>query len=145
MAASNGTAPTDASVDAFVEHLDDPQQQADSRRLISLMTRISGHQPVMWGSSIIGFDSYHYRYDTGREGDTCTLGFSPRSKELAIYFVNGLSIYAHELANLGPHRSGKSCLYVKRLDRVDLDVLTRMLEHAYADISARHGGAGRAQ
>ncbi len=143
MAASNSTAPTDASVDAFIEQLDDPQQQADSRRLISLMTRITGHQPVIWGTRIVGFDSYHYRYDTGREGDMCTLGFSPRSKELAIYFVNGLSIYAHELANLGPHRNGKSCLYVKRLDRVDLDVLTRMLEHAYADISASHDGMGR--
>lgn len=139
------TAPTDASVDAFIEQVIDPQQREDSRRLIALMSRVSGHPPMMWGPSIIGFDSYHYRYESGREGHMCTLGFSPRSKELAIYFVNGLSLYAHELANLGPHRPAKSCLYVRRLDGVDLDVLTRMLEHAYADISARHGEMGRAQ
>lgn len=139
------TAPTGASVDDFVEQVIDPQQREDCRRLIALLSRISGHPPVMWGPSIIGFDSYHYRYESGREGDMCTLGFSPRSKELAIYFVNGLSLYAHELANLGPHRAAKSCLYVKRLDGIDLDVLTRMLEHAYADISAHHGRMGRAQ
>ncbi len=139
------TAPTDASVEAFIENVIDPQQREDSRGLIAWMSRVSGHPPMMWGPSIIGFDSYHYRYESGREGHMCTLGFSPRSKELAIYFVNGLSLYAHELANLGPHRAAKSCLYVKRLDGVDLDVLTRMLEHAYADISARHGEMGRAQ
>lgn len=143
--AAGTTAPTGASVDDFVEQLIDPQQREDCRRLITLLRRISGHPPAMWGPSIIGFDSYNYRYESGREGDMCTLGFAPRNRDLAIYFVNGLSLYAHELANLGPHRAGKTCLYVKRLDGIDLDVLTRMLEHAYADISARHGEMGRAR
>lgn len=138
--AAGSTAPTGASVDDFINGLDHQSQRADAKRLVELMSRISGKPPVMWGSSIVGFDRYHYRYETGREGDMCTIGFSPRSKEFAIYFVNGLSIYAHELANLGPHRNGKSCLYVKRLDAVDLDVLTRMLEHAYADVTASHSG-----
>ncbi len=137
--AAGTTAPTGASVDEFVAQLVDSQQREDSRRLIALMEQISGHPPVMWGSSIIGFDSYHYRYETGREGDMCTLGFAPRARDLALYFVNGLTLYAHELENLGPHRAAKSCLYVRRLDGVDIDVLTRMLTHAYADITARHG------
>ena len=143
--AAGTTAPTGASVDEFVAKLADSQQREDSRRLIALMEQISGHPPVMWGSSIIGFDSYHYRYETGREGDMCTLGFAPRSRDLALYFVNGLTLYAHELENLGPHRAAKSCLYVRRLDGVDIDVLTRMLTHAYADISARHGRTGPAE
>ncbi len=143
--AAGTTAPTGASVDEFVAQLADSQQREDSRRLIALMEQISGHPPVMWGSSIIGFDSYHYRYETGREGDMCTLGFAPRSRDLALYFVNGLTLYAHELENLGPHRAAKSCLYVRRLDGVDIDVLTRMLTHAYADISARHGRTGPAE
>lgn len=138
--ATGSTAPTGASVDDFINGLSDATQRADATTLVALMERISGQPPVMWGSSIVGFDSYHYRYETGREGDMCTLGFSPRSKEFAIYFSNGLSLYAHELANLGPHRNGKSCLYVKRLDAVDVEVLTRMLEHAYADITASHDG-----
>ena len=143
--AAGTTAPTGASVDEFVAQLADSQQREDSRRLIALMEQISGHPPVMWGSSIIGFDSYHYRYETGREGDMCTLGFAPRSRDLALYFVNGLTLYAHELENLGPHRAAKSCVYVRRLDGVDIDVLTRMLTHAYADISARHGRTGPAE
>lgn len=138
--AAGSTAPTGASVDDFINGLGDAKQREDANTLVEVMSRISGQQPAMWGSSIVGFDSYHYRYETGREGDMCTLGFSPRSKEFAIYFVNGLSIYAHELANLGPHRNGKSCLYVKRLDAIDVEVLTRMLEHAYADITASHSG-----
>ena len=143
--AAGTTAPTGASVDDFVTRLVDPQQREDCRRLIALMSRISGHPPVMWGPGIIGFDTYHYRYESGREGDMCTLGFAPRNRDLAIYFVNGLSLYAHELENLGPHRAAKTCLYVRRLDGVDLDVLTRMLTHAYADITARHGQLGRAE
>ncbi len=143
--AAGTTAPTGASVDDFVTRLVDPQQREDCRRLITLMSRISGHPPVMWGPSIIGFDSYHYRYESGREGDMCTLGFAPRSRDLALYFSNGLTLYAHELENLGPHRAAKACLYVRRLDGVDIDVLTRMLTHAYADITARHGRVGRAE
>ena len=143
--AAGTTAPTGASVDEFVAQLADSQQREDSRRLIALMEQISGHPPVMWGSSIIGFDSYHYRHETGREGDMCTLGFAPRSRDLALYFVNGLTLYAHELENLGPHRAAKSCVYVRRLDGVDIDVLTRMLTHAYADISTRHGRTGPAE
>ncbi len=118
---------------------------ADADVLVDLMRRITGHEPVVHNVATLGFDSYHYRYESGREGDMCTLGFAPRNRDLAIYFVNGLSLYAHELENLGPHRAAKTCLYVRRLDGVDLDVLTRMLTHAYADITARHGQLGRAE
>jgi len=145
MATGNKRAPTGASVDAFIDGVGDARQREDCRRLVALLSGITGHPPMMWGSSIIGFGSYHYRYDSGREGDVGILGFSPRSRELAIYFVNGLSLYTHELANLGPHRNGKACLYVKNLDAIDLDVLSRMLTHAYADISSRNDPVGRAQ
>jgi len=143
MATGNKISPTGASVDAFIEGLSDARQREDCRRLVELLSTISGHAPVMWGARIIGFGRYHYRYESGREGDASVLGFSPRSRELAIYFANGLSLYTHELANLGPHRNGKACLYVKNLDAIDLDVLTRMLTHAYADISSRGEGVGR--
>ena len=143
MATGNKIVPTGASVDAFIERVDDARQREDCRRLVALLSRISGQSPMMWGPSIIGFGRYHYRYESGREGDASVLGFSPRSRELAIYFANGLSLYTHELANLGPHRNGKACLYVKNLDAIDLDVLTRMLTHAYADISSRGEGVGR--
>jgi Domain of unknown function (DU1801) len=106
-----------------------------------MMQEITGERPAMWGTSIIGFGTYHYRYASGHEGDAPLTGFSPRSQHLAIYLVNGFeNRYQAMLARLGAHKTGKGCLYVKRLDDVDHDALRELI-----DRSVRvHKGIGRA-
>ncbi len=140
----NKTRETDASVEAFVEAIADPQQQADARSLIGVLGEITGHEPRMWGPSIIGFDSYHYRYESGREGDMAAAGFSPRSRELTVYLADGVETYRDELARLGRHRTGKACLYIRRLADVDLEVLRDVLGRSYANVTAQDGRMGRA-
>ena len=142
---ANKTVPTQASVDEFVAAVPNEGRREDSRRLIDLMSRISGEPPVMWGPSIIGFGHYRYRYESGREGEAGLLGFSPRARELTLYFADGIARYSSDLAELGPHRTGKVCLYLKSLDAVDLDVLTRMLTRSHAEVAARDGSMGRAE
>ena len=92
------------------------------------MQEISGYEPKMWGTSIIGFGSYHYKYDSGREGDMCRIGFSPRAQSLTLYMITGYSESSDDLARLGKHKTGKSCLYIKRLSDVDEDVLRDMIQ-----------------
>ena len=120
-------------VDEFIAQIDDPVKRTDSYRLIEMMQDVSGEKPVLWGT-MVGFGSYHYRYASGHEGDALRIGFSPRKAEFSLYV---LSDYAFEdikdqtealLARLGKHRTGKSCLYVKRLDDIDLDVLRYLAE-----------------
>lgn len=125
------TVATAASVEAFIQTVPSEQRRADATKLIRLMRQITKHPPKMWGPSIIGFDQYHYVYDTGREGDMCALGFSPRKDALVIYLVDGVSKYAADLARLGKTTHGKSCLYVKSLADVRLEVLAAMLEKSY--------------
>jgi len=91
------------------------------------MERLSGYEAKMWGSSIIGFGEYHYKYESGREGDMCRIGFSPRTQNLTLYMIPGYSEYADELSRLGKHKIGKSCLYIKRLSDVDESVLEEMI------------------
>ncbi len=128
----NKTQPTKQSVEEFIATVDDPQKQADSHELIKLMSEITGEPPVMWGPTMIGFGSYHYKYDSGREGDSLVVGFSPRKAALVLY---GLIYYdkGQELLNkLGPHRAGKGCLYIKRLADVDRVVLTKMIKQSFS-------------
>lgn len=124
--AANKTVATGADVEAFVESIADPDQRSDARTLIDLMQRLSGEAPYMFGSSIIGFGSYHYRYDSGREGDACRLGFSPRKGQLVLYLVDGFPGHAEIMARLGKYRTGKSCLYIKRLTDVDIGALEEL-------------------
>ncbi|MDQ0895798.1 DUF1801 domain-containing protein [Agromyces ramosus] len=127
----NKTHATDASVDAFIAELPSETMRDDSRALIRLMQELTGEAPRMWGPTIIGFGSYHYRYASGREGDAPLAGFSPRKPELVIYLMS--EVLAPELmATLGKHRRGKVCLYVKRLDDVDLGVLTTLIRRSIA-------------
>jgi hypothetical protein len=133
MAASTGsTRPTDADVTAFVEAVEHPVRRRDAGRLVELLSRVTGEAPQMWGPSIVGFGSYHYRYASGREGDMCAVGFSPRKAATTVYLVDGVEQYPELLAQLGPHTTGKSCLYVKDLDAVDQDVLEEMVRRSYA-------------
>lgn len=138
MAASNKTVESDASVDAFLAHMEPPERAADARALIDLMRQVSGLDPKMWGPSIIGFGSVHYRYESGREGDTVAIGFSPRKAEFALYVGASTPNIAALLPGLGKHRTGKGCLYVKRLAEVDDAVLAEIVRTAWDN---RHASA----
>lgn len=126
--AENKTRPTVASVDDFLDAIPDPARRADAKQLRALMERVSGEPAAMWGPSIVGFGSYHYKYESGREGDMCRIGFSPRAGEFALY--GGFLRSPELLARLGRHKTGKGCLYVKRLADVDEAVLEEMAKAA---------------
>jgi hypothetical protein len=122
---------TGASVEDFLAGVPDEQRREDARRLCAMMAQVTGEPPVMWGTSIIGFGAYHYRYASGREGDSALAGFSPRRPHLVIYLVGGFeSRHQSVLARLGPHTTGKGCLYLKRLDDVDQDVLRELIDRS---------------
>jgi Domain of unknown function (DU1801) len=124
---ANKTQPTDASVAAFVAGIADERQRADSERLIAVMSDVTGEPATMWGPSIIGFGSYHYRYASGREGDAPLVGFSPRRSALTLYASADDDVRAKLLARLGPHKVGKGCVYVKRLSDVDEQALADLI------------------
>ena len=129
------TGPTAVSVESFLEGVSD-QRQKEAWTLIAMMQEISGKQPRMWGPSIIGFGSMHYKYDSGREGDMPQLAFSPRKASLTVYF-EGFDGYTDELSLLGKHRHTVSCLYINKLADINLDVLRRMLEKSFTLTSSR--------
>lgn len=133
--AENKTKPTSASVEGFLAALDEPKR-ADSRVLVDMMSNISGHKPVMWGPSIIGFDSYHYKSEAGREGDMCAIGFSPRKAALTVYIYEGFDAHGDLLAKLGAHTTSVGCLYIKRLSDIDIDVLRELVTRTYTRLKS---------
>ena len=132
--AENKTRPTLASVETFLAGVADASRREDCQALLRLMRRVTGYQPRMWGPSMVGFGSYHYKYGSGREGDWFLTGFSPRKADLTLYITPGLDRYKGLLKRLGKHKTGRSCLYVKRLADVDLAVLTELVATAHRDI-----------
>jgi hypothetical protein len=123
------TVPTDASVDDFLAAVPDERRRADAKRLRTILQEVTGEPAVMWGPSIVGFGSYRYAYGSGRTGDWPLAGFSPRKQQLVVYLVGGYEDrHASVLARLGPHQTGKGCLYLKRLDDVDESVLRELVE-----------------
>lgn len=129
--AENKTRATAADVDAFIARVPSAQKQADARALAALMARVSGEQPVMWGPSIIGFGTTHYVYDSGRTGDVCRIGFSPRANALTLYINKATPHYAELLARLGKHKTSKACLYINKLSDVDIGVLEETVAEAW--------------
>jgi hypothetical protein len=127
MMAENKTRPTEADVLGFINSVDDERKRQDSLTVLALMREVTGEEPKMWGGSIVGFGSYHYKYASGREGDAPITGFSPRKQALTLYIMGGFEQYDDLLAKLGKHTTGSSCLYVKRLSDVDLDVLRELV------------------
>jgi hypothetical protein len=125
--ADNKTKPTQASVAAFIDALTDQTKRADAKALVKLMQKAVGEKPEMWGPSIIGFGSRHYKYESGREGDMPLVGFSPRKAAMVLYSVIGPSDSKALLAKLGKHTTGKGCLYIKKLADVDHEVLEAMV------------------
>ena len=120
------TKPTSVTVDSFIDAVEHPIRRADAKILRAMMERVSGERAVMWGPSIIGFGSYHYRYDSGHEGDMCRIGFSPRKAQLVLY-VGGFPGYEDMLARLGKHKTSKACLYINKLADVDLTVVEEIV------------------
>jgi hypothetical protein len=130
--AANKTQPTASSVAAFIGRTPNAQRRADAERVLEIMTSMTGEKPVMWGPSIVGFGSYHYKYESGREGDMCRVGFSPRSSALVIYLIGGVAEKDALLARLGKHKLGRSCLYINKLSDVDESVLRALLAKSWA-------------
>ena len=131
----NKTKPTEVAVEAFLDGLPVAQRAADARVLITMMQAISGEPPVMWGPSIIGFGTHHYRYESGREGDMPAIAFAPRKAELVLYVRAGRPGAAPFLAQLGKHKTGKGCLYIKKLADIDLAVLEAMVRDSFLTLN----------
>ena len=122
---------TGASVEDFLDRVPDGRRREDTRRLCAIMQQITGEPPAMWGSSIIGFGTYHYRYASGHEGGSALASFSPRSQHLAIYLVGEFGTrHQSVLARLGPHKAGRGCLYLRRLDDVDQGALCELIDRS---------------
>jgi hypothetical protein len=130
------TRKTTASVDTFLKNLD-AARRAECTTLVELMKKATSAEPRMWGPSIVGFGDYRYKYDSGREGEWFAVGFSPRKSDLTLYIMPGINKYRDHLANLGRHRTGKSCLYIKRLADVDLSVLTGLVNDAVTQLKTQ--------
>jgi hypothetical protein len=133
----NKTKPTEQSVSAFIEALPDATKRADAKALVKLMQSAVGEKPKLWGPSIIGFGSCHYKYDSGREGDMPLIAFSPRKAATVLYSVTASSDAETLLAKLGKHTTGKGCLYIKKLEDVDQKVLESMIVKSLAAKRAR--------
>ena len=139
MSDNRKTVETDADVNAFIDSIENTRRREDAGRLLELLGEITREPPRMWSSSIVGFGSYHYKYASGREGDSPRVGFSPRKQNLAVYIMPGFADFGELLAKLGKHRTGKSCLYLNKLDDVDVDVLEEILRESLAEMKRRYG------
>jgi hypothetical protein len=134
----NKTKATDVSAADFIGAVPDEAQRADARKIAKLMERLSGEPAKMWGPSIIGFGSYHYKYDSGREGEMCRIGFSPRKGQTVVYVVDGYENKDDLLGRLGKHKIGKSCLYIKKLADVDEAVLEEICIRSLAYMDKKY-------
>jgi hypothetical protein len=124
------TQPTKVSVTDFINSIDDREKRSDARNVAAMMRRATGKRARMWGTSIVGFGTYHYKYASGREGDFFLTGFSPRKQALTVYIMAGFSRFDRLMKKLGKHKKGKSCLYVKRLADVDQGVLEQLINES---------------
>jgi hypothetical protein len=129
--AENKTKHTDASVEEFIAAVEHPVRRSDARTLVAMLREVSGHEPRMFGPTIVGFGDHHYRHDTGREGDTPRIAFSPRKANLVFYGFSSAPESSDLLAKLGKHKESKACLYVNKLADVDLDVLRALADANY--------------
>ena len=125
---------TSASVSDFIDAISDESRRNDCRRLASLLKKATKSEPRMWGANVVGCGDYHYKYESGRENDWFVIGFSPRKANLTLYFMTGTERYKTILAKLGKHKTGKGCLYIKKLDDVNLDVLGELVSTSTKDL-----------
>ena len=126
-----------SSVQDYIASLGDEPTAKDSQVLLEMMQRISGHQPKLWNVGTLGFDTYHYKYDSGREGDSFVIGFYPRKGKITVYLMDGTARYLKLLAKLGKHTLTGYCIYIKRLDDVELPVLEQIVRESYEYITSK--------
>lgn len=136
--AKNKTVFTDQDVVDFIEKVENEQKRIDSYHFIELMKKVSGQEPKMWGPSIIGFGQYHYKYESGHEGDAPILGFSPRKTAFSLYVFSGLKEHEHYLENLGKFTMGKACIYVKKITDINIEVLNKLMEEMIVFTSEKY-------
>ena len=147
--AENKTKPTQVSVDEFIGNVEPASKREDAKVLDAMFRKVTGEEPTMWGPSIIGYGSYHYKYESGREGDMCRAGFSPRKAKHSLYLMGGdcddetAKVRDAHLAKLGKHSRGASCLYVNKLADVDLEVLEEMIKADWETMNRLYPEAGR--
>jgi hypothetical protein len=127
----------DTSVVNFLNKIDDEHKRNESFQLLDIFTKLSGHEPKMWGNSIIGFGSYHYKYASGQEGEWMKLGFSPRKQKFSIYIMSGFDKLEKNLEKLGKYKTGKACLYVNKLADIDLKKLERLITESFKHLRAQ--------
>ena len=136
--AENKTHETKASVNAFLKSVEHDRRREDALTLKALMDKITGCKAKMWGPSIGGYGKYHYKYDTGREGDHLITGFSPRKQSMVVYIMPGFSEYGTLMAKLGKYKTGRSCLYINKLDDIDLKVLEKLIRKSVAYMKKKY-------
>ncbi|MGW8122100.1 DUF1801 domain-containing protein [Roseivirga echinicomitans] len=137
--AQNKTTENEASVAEFLNNLEAPKRKADCLIVKNLMEEITGEPAKMWGTSIVGFGSYHYKYDSGREGDALKVGFSPRAQNLTLYIMPGFDRYEDYMAKLGKYKTGKSCLYIKNIEDIDVQILKNLIRDSYDFMCHKYG------
>jgi hypothetical protein len=137
--AENKTKATDASVDAYLATITDPGRRSDCEALAKLMSKVARQPPKLWGTGIVGFGSYHYKYASGREGDSCLLGFASRKGDISIYGLGTFVGREELLSKLGKHKMGKGCLYISKMSDIDLKVLEQLLKESVAESKRQHG------
>lgn len=137
--AESKTKPSDASVSAYLAAIADPERRTDCETLVKLMRKVTQQKPRMWGPGIVGFGSYHYTYESGREGDACATGFSSRKPDISVYLACDFPEQGALLARLGRHKMGKACLSIRRLADVDVAVLEQLVARSVAAIHQRYG------
>ncbi|HEX3527129.1 MAG TPA: DUF1801 domain-containing protein [Thermoanaerobaculia bacterium] len=125
---------TDSSVQAHLEAIEDEQRRQDCMALTEVMRRVTNEEPRMWGSSIVGFGSYHYKYESGHEGDSCLVGFASRKGDISLYVMTGFESRERLLAELGKHKTGKACVYIKRLSDIKIPVLEELVADSVAHV-----------
>ena len=136
--AESKTKATDASVEQYLAAIEDEARRADCRALVKLMRKLTGEPPKMWGTSIVGFGSYHYKYESGREGNSCATGFSSRKGDISVYLMASSPDREQLLTQLGPHKTGKACLYVRRMSDVEPKVLEKLIAGSVAEVRRRY-------
>ncbi len=134
----NKTVATKATVESYIASIVPEEKQNDAIKLLDIIGEITRAKPVMWGTSIVGFGEYHYKYDSGREGDMCRSGFSARKTALTIYCLSGFEKQSNLLKKLGKHKLGKSCLYIKKISDVDIDILRDIIRKDWDHMAIKH-------
>lgn len=136
--AENKTKPGKQSVAQFLNAIENTQRRSDAKKVATMMRKATGKRATLWGTSIVGFGKYHYKYDSGHEGDWALVGFSPRKQNLVVYIMPGFSEFPGLMKKLGKYKTGKSCLYLNKLDDVDEGVLEKLIERSVKVMQKRY-------